>query len=187
MLRARQNEQQQTGPTVDFLELVTEVIDLRSFSNLWYWIVLAILWSTLSHWVLGVPFHIVARARRGHAESAADMRLLAEVNVRSILGTVEAAGPGLVGMAAFVITALAVLGFGYGVEFCQAVLLLFLPLVCVGGLSVVTARKLRAREFDDLAGALRLHRMMVQAMGVVFIFVTAMWGMYTNVTFNPLN
>jgi hypothetical protein len=49
---------------VDFLDLVTEVIDLRSFSNLWYWIVLAILWSSLSHWTLGVPYHIVTRARR---------------------------------------------------------------------------------------------------------------------------
>jgi len=38
-----------TKTDVDFLDLVTEVIDLRSFSNLWYWIVLAILWSSLSH------------------------------------------------------------------------------------------------------------------------------------------
>jgi hypothetical protein len=52
-----------TSRDVDFLDLVTEVIDLRSFSNLWYWIVLAILWSSLSHWTLGVPYHIVTRAR----------------------------------------------------------------------------------------------------------------------------
>jgi hypothetical protein len=55
---------------VDFLDLVTEVIDLRSFSNLWYWIVLAILWSSLSHWTLGVPYHIVTRARRGDERAA---------------------------------------------------------------------------------------------------------------------
>ena len=35
---------------------------MRSFSNLWYWIALAVLWSTVSHWVLGVPFDMVQRA-----------------------------------------------------------------------------------------------------------------------------
>ena len=187
MVRPRQNKNERSGASVDFLNLVTEVIDLGSFSNLWYWIVLAILWSTLSHWVLGVPFHVVLRANRGHAQSAADMHTLAEINVRSILTTTDAAGPVLVGIAAFIATGLAVLGFWYGVEFCQAVLLLFLPLIAVGGLSVLTARRLAARGFDDLARTLRRHRMMVQAMGVVFIFVTAMWGMYTNVTFGPLD
>ncbi len=172
---------------MEFLDLVTEVIDLRSFSNLWYWIVLAILWSTLSHWVVGVPFHMVVRARRGHEQSARDMHTLAQINVRTILTTVDDAGVFLVGFGTFFITVLAVLGWGYRVEFCQAVLLLVLPFFCVGGLTVWTAKRLQAREFADLAKTLRYHRMMVQAMGVVFIFVTAMWGMYTNVTFSPLN
>ncbi len=172
---------------MEFFDLVTEVIDLRSFSNLWYWIVLAILWSTLSHWVLGVPFHTVLRARRGHAQSAEDIRTLAQINVRSILSVVDEAGAFLVGFAAFVVTGLAVLGWGYRVEFCQALLLLVLPLIAVASLTVLTARKLDRTGFDNLIGALRLHRFLVQAMGVVFIFVTAMWGMYTNVTVGPFN
>jgi hypothetical protein len=43
---------------------VFEVIDMRSFSSLWYWIALAVMWSSASHYVLGVPFDLVQRARR---------------------------------------------------------------------------------------------------------------------------
>ncbi|MEM9756043.1 MAG: component of SufBCD complex, partial [Pseudomonadota bacterium] len=45
------------GPALDLaiLERARDVIDLRSFSNLWYWIVLAVFWSSASHWGLGVP------------------------------------------------------------------------------------------------------------------------------------
>ncbi len=46
------------------MTLIFDLIDMRSFSNLWYWIALAVTWSSTSHWVLGVPFDMVLRARR---------------------------------------------------------------------------------------------------------------------------
>jgi hypothetical protein len=171
---------------VDFLDLVTEVIDLRSFSNLWYWIVLAILWSSLSHWTLGVPYHIVARARRGDAQAARDMVALARINGERILTQTEQSAPLFLGLSAFIATALAVTGWGYGVEFAQAVFLLLFPALLVGGLTVLTARKLREEDYEDVARRLRIHRICVQMMGVVFIFITAFWGMYMNIAVGPL-
>jgi hypothetical protein len=171
---------------VDFLDLVTEVIDLRSFSNLWYWIVLAILWSSLSHWVLGVPSHIVARARRGDAQAEQDMVALARINGERVLAQVEQSAPVLLGLAAFVASALATTGWLYGIEFAQAIFLLLFPALLVGGLTVRTARKLREEDYADVARRLRLHRTYVQMLGVVFIFVTAFWGMYTNIAVGPL-
>lgn len=171
---------------MDFLDLLTEVIDLRSFSNLWYWIVLAILWSSLSHWTLGVPYHVVVRARRGDESSARDMKMLAEINARRILAVTDQSAPALLGLATFVATGLAVTGWVYRVEFCQALFLLLFPAILVGGLSIMTARKLRRTGFDDVARALRLHRIFVQMLGVLFIFMTAFWGMYMNVTVGPL-
>jgi hypothetical protein len=58
---------------LDFYTTVFEVIDMRSFSNLWYWIALAVLWSTTSHWVLGVPYDLVQRARREGGETEEDV------------------------------------------------------------------------------------------------------------------
>ena len=183
---APQRTTAEQAAALDFFDLVTQVIDLRSFSNLWYWIVLAILWSTLSHWVLGIPYHMVQRARRGHDETEADLHALAEINTRRVLDFAELSGTAMVGASTFVVTSLLVLGWGYRVEFCQAVLLLLLPLILVAALSVRTARVLQATGFEKLHLRLRNHRMIVQGMGIVFIFVTAFWGMYTNVTVSPL-
>lgn len=171
---------------MNFLELATEVIDLRSFSNLWYWIALAALWSTASHWVVGVPFDMVTRARRGHERSVHDMRVLAEVNVNRILTIVEVSGHWAAGFLAFLLTGLAVLGWGYGVEFCQAVFLLAFPMTLVACLSVYTARNLRMNGYDDLGRKLRNHRVGIQMIGVVSIFITAFWGMWTNLHYGAL-
>jgi len=171
---------------LNFLELVTEVIDLRSFSNLWYWIALAALWSTASHWVIGVPFDMVTRARRGHERSSHDMRVLAEVNVARILTIIEISGPWLAGFSAFLITGLGVLGWAYQVEFAQAVFLLAFPMTLVALLTIHTARGLRATGFEDLGQRLRNHRMMVQGIGVISIFITAFWGMWTNLNYGAL-
>lgn len=167
-------------------QLAREVIDLRSFSNLWYWIVLAVLWSTVSHWALGVPYDLVARARRGNAQADHDMRVLAEVNANRLLALAEYSGAAIIGVVTFFLTGLAVLGWGYGNEFCQALFLLMAPLGLIGAWSVRTARALRATHFDNVPRELRRHRMGVQGMGVVFIFVTAFWGMYVNVNTGPL-
>jgi hypothetical protein len=166
---------------LDFLDLVTDVIDLRSFSNLWYWIVLAILWSTLSHWVIGIPYHMVQRARAGDETTEADLRVLAEINTRRILNFAELSGTAMVASSAFVVTSLMVLGWGYRVEFAQALVLLVLPLILVAGLTIRTARLLRSSGFEDLHVRLRNHRFLVQGMGICFIFVTAFWGMFVNV------
>jgi hypothetical protein len=171
---------------LDFLDLVTQVIDLRSFSNLWYWIVLAILWSGLSHWVMGIPYDLVQRARHGDETSLSDLRLLAEINCRRILALAKLSGTAMVAVSAFVITSLVVLGWVYRVEFCQAIVLLVLPLILVTALSVRTARIMTENGFEDVPLMLRRHRLMVQGMGIVFIFVTAFWGMYVNVSVSRL-
>lgn len=171
---------------MDFLDLVSEVIDLRSFSNLWYWIVLAVLWSGLSQWTLGVPYHIVARARRGDVEAHRDMVALARINGERILTQTENSAPLALGLATFIATALAVTGWIYGAEFAQALFLLLFPALIVGGLTVMTARRLREDGYTDVARRLRLHRLYVQMLGVVFIFITAFWGMYMNIAVGPL-
>jgi hypothetical protein len=113
---------------VDFFDLVTEVIDLRSFSNLWYWIVLAIMWSSLSHWTLGVPYHIVARARRGDQRAVHDMQALARDQRRARPRRSPTSPPrSCWGSRCSSPRGLAVTGWLYRVEFLQALFLLDVP------------------------------------------------------------
>lgn len=167
---------------MDWYATVFEVIDMRSFSNLWFWIALAVLWSSASHYVLGVPYDMVIRARRHGAEAVTDVDALTMISVRRILYVVRMAGLWLVAFVAFMLTSFVVLGFWYEVEFAQALLLLAAPMTLVGALSVRTAIRIERTDArgPDLWKLLLRHRMAVQGIGMVSIFVTAMWGMWQN-------
>ena len=170
---------------MNWYDSIFELIDMRSFSNLWFWIMLAVVWSTTSHWVLGVPWDMVMRARKGSDEgSVADLEAMVRITTGRILYIMRESGLLLTGFASFVLTTLCLLGFVYDNEFSQALFLLLFPLSIVGLLSLASARAIRR---DDLAGealfrAMRRHRVMTQAVGMVAIFVTAMWGMFQNMT-----
>ena len=163
-----------------FLELALEAIDFRSFSNLWFWIALAVLWSTASHWVVGVPFDMVRRAARGNEQS------LEDIHARRILFIAEETGLITTAFSFFLVTMLALLGFLYRVEFAQAILLLFLPLMLVAWVTLRAARKVDGLDASDLGNLLFRTRRLIQFLGIVSIFVTSMWGMWVNLSANVL-
>lgn len=173
---------------MDWTQLLFETIDMRSFSNLWYWIALAVTWSQASHWVLGVPFDMVLRARKLGGQAVTDLDDLTRIYVGRLLYILNVAGPILVLLAFFVLTALAVLGFWYRVEFAQAVILLLFPLTIVGAMSLRTAWRIdrQAETGEVLQRHLARHRIHVQIVGMISIFVTAFWGMAQNFSLNPL-
>ncbi|HEY0214102.1 MAG TPA: component of SufBCD complex [Paenirhodobacter sp.] len=164
------------------LTSVFDLIDMRSFGALWYWIVVAVSWSMASHWVLGVPYDMVLRARRRGGASAEDLRLMAGVAVRRLLGFWRDSGVGLTAAASCALTLLLVLGFGHGVEFAQALSFIVGPMMVVMALGLWRAvgleRALAAgMTADDLIVALSRHRFMVQAIGGFSVMITALWGM----------
>lgn len=169
-------------------QLFLDLIDLRSFSNLWYWIALAVTWSTASHWIVGVPFDMVLRARRHGGEAMTDLEAIVRVNVTRMLYIAEEAGVFLIGIGMCAITMLALLGFFYQVELCQALLLIALPMAIVWLLTLRLARRVRTNTLtgEDLCRTLNRHRIVVQAIGVLSITVTAMWGMLQNFNISPL-
>jgi len=173
---------------VHFYDLVFEMIDMRSFSNLWYWIVLAVMWSSLSHFILGVPFDMVTRARRRGGPAMADLEDMVRIQVNRRLYIARVSGMWLVGFGAGVLTVLATLGFWYRLQFAQALFLLLLPASLVGAMSVMLAARIDARRprGEDLCRALARHRLMIQFIGILAIFITAIWGMYQNLNVGPL-
>lgn len=168
---------------MDWVQVIFELIDMRSFSNLWYWIALAVLWSSASHWVLGVPFDMISRARREQGQALEDLEAMVRINTTRLLFIAQTAGLWLVAFVCFLITMLAVLGLVYEVEFAQAVLLLLVPATILGLMSLRSARLIAAGEAHGPALFRRLtrHRLATQVLGMIAIFVTAMFGMYQNI------
>jgi hypothetical protein len=104
------------------------------------------------------------------------------VHVLRAVALGDKGGIWLLALASFVLTALALLGFAYGVEFAQAAFLLLAPLCGVWLLRLRMARHLAAGRAPGAALYVRLarHRRAVQAIGALAIFVTALFGMYQN-------
>ncbi|MEZ5797200.1 MAG: component of SufBCD complex [Paracoccaceae bacterium] len=174
---------------MEWYQIIFEVIDMRSFSNLWYWIALAVLWSTTSHWVLGVPFDVIQRARRQGGQAEADVEHLVAINTRRILGISRTAAAPIFALTGFLLSTLVLLAFVYWIEFAQALLFLLGPMVIVGWLSLSTAVKIEAGENQGpaLYRRLMIHRRLVQVIGMASIFVTSMFGMYQNLNISILN
>lgn len=177
------------GLDVEWYRIVFEVIDMRSFSNLWYWIALAVLWSSTSHWVLGVPHDLIQRARRTGGQTATDVEVLVGIYTRRILGISRVAAAPMFAVTAFLLTTLIIMGFWYGIEFAQALMFLLAPMVIVGLLTLRTALKIEQGDSAGpaLYGRLLMHRRIIQVIGMLSIFVTSMFGMYKNLNISILN
>ncbi|WP_405049024.1 component of SufBCD complex [Roseobacter fucihabitans] len=161
---------------------------MRSFSNLWFWIALAVMWSSASHWVLGVPYDMVLRARRNGGQIEQDLEDLVRINTNRLLYIANVSGLWMLALGCFLLTTLCVLGFVYRVEFAQALFLLGFPMSLVGLISLSTARLIQHEmsQGEQLRARLTRHRLYVQMTGVISIFVTALWGMYQNLSVGPL-
>lgn len=174
---------------MDWYDNVFELIDMRSFSNLWYWIALAVTWSSASHWVLGVPWDMAIRARKARrGEVMRDFEDMVRINTNRILYVARESGLVLAGLIAFAVTSVALLGFVYDSEFAQAIFLLGFPLLLVVMLSVRTAHAIQDQALagEALVKRIQRHRLHIQLIGMASIFVTAMWGMYQNMNANVL-
>ncbi len=176
---------------MNLYESVFELIDMRSFSNLWFWIALAVMWSSTSHWVLGVPWDTVMRARKEKdedGEARQDLTALVRINANRILHIANQSGLLITGFVCFALTVMFLTGFVFGKEFGQALFLLGFPLSLVAVLSVRTARGLRAEQpvGEALFKRLHTHRLSTQVIGMISIFITAIWGMLQNMNASVL-
>ncbi|AQS48219.1 hypothetical protein B6V73_01075 [Thioclava sp. JM3] len=170
---------------MEVFDTIARLIDLRSFSNLWYWIALAAVWSSASHWVLGVPWDMVIRARRKGGDAGQDLAAMTALSARRLNRIRRDAGFSMSITIPFMLSFLIITGFIYGSETAQAFALLLVPMMAVFGLSLRLAHKLDAEPTlaHDPAIAIKAlsrHRVNVQAIGVVAIIVSALWGMYQN-------
>lgn len=146
------------------------------------------MWSTASHWVLGVPYDMVLRARRQGGQTEQDLEDLVRINVNRMLFIARTSGFWMLGIGCFCLTALVILGFFYAVEFAQALFLLGFPMSIVTLIFLSTARLIEQEGSSGelLRKRLARGRLYVQITGMLSIFVTALWGMYQNMSIGVL-
>lgn len=164
---------------LDIQQVIFELIDMRSFSNLWYWVMLAVVWSIVSHWVLGVPYDLIQRARREGGQAQIDLEDHVRININRIEHILDTAGIWLLAVTCFVVAMLFTLAVFYDFEFATAVLLILVPLVIVSILSIATARLIQREDAKGelLQKILSRHRIYTQAIGMLSVFISSVVGM----------
>ena len=162
-----------------FFENMLSLIDMRSFASVWFWIVMALYWSSVSQGVLSAPYDLIVRARKGDARDQADLLALVGIHVRRRLVLMRRAGHWIVGFTMAVLTLVSMLAFLYHLEFAQALFLLLLPMTLVRLFSLRLCFRIEREQpqGERLARLLLQHRLLMQALGVLSIFVAAVWGM----------
>ena len=83
---------------------------MRSFSSVWFWIILALAWSSVSQNVMGAPFDLIVKARRTGGQAAEDLNTLVGIFVRRRLVVVRRAGHWVLGFQVMVLTTVCIIG-----------------------------------------------------------------------------
>ena len=148
---------------MDWYDTIFELIDMRSFSNLWFWIVLAVMWSTASHWSMGVPYDLVVRARRVRGQVESDLLDLVRINTNRLLYIVEMSGTILFAFGCFAFTGLGDAWVLLRTGVCPGSISAAVSMMLVMCVNIFHARRLRRNEPDagtrgkDTAAVPALH------------------------------
>ncbi len=169
---------------MDLTALILDLIDFRTFSNIWYWLAVVVTWATVTYWVIGVPFDMVQAARRQGGQAAQDLAALVDINTRRLMTISGTPAVILAGLGAFFLAAAGMLGFVYGLELAQGLFCLAFPLTLVLLLTLRTCHRIAAERPTGpaLVKTLIRLRFWLQLIAMAATFLTALLGMYVTLS-----
>ncbi|WP_114349470.1 hypothetical protein [Paracoccus lutimaris] len=173
-------------------EGILTLLDSRSFGSIWFWVLLMFVWTVAGRRIAGVPLDVVHAAARAEGAAANDPAAITLLDWLSLtLPRWRATGPEsviLLGIAAFFLTTLALLGFLYNLEMARALVLLILPFALVFALELRLAHRLRAvlvqaeqgapidQAASQAATLMRRHRMLFVLISILSVALAAFHG-----------
>lgn len=128
-------------------------ISFKSFSSVWFWIMLGVSWSLMCHWTLGVPYDALVRADQKGGDQARQAEELAHLNIARTTHTFRSGGAIITALVCFVLAVIATFGFAYNYELARAFFVYLAPLALVIVLNVRLAFRL---EREGIVGAAML-------------------------------
>ncbi|WBU52152.1 hypothetical protein [Paracoccus sp. SCSIO 75233] len=180
-----------------FLSQLFSILDARSFSSPWFWLVLFAVWTLSGRGVLGVPNDVLGDAGRAlrrepaEAEPEEAVLLLNWLSLQLPRWQIGRTGGAVLTAAiCFGLSALLLLGFRYGLEMAQALTLLALPVALLFVLRVRLAQKLRpvltaaergAPVRDAAAAAIKrinTYRILHTLISVLAVMVTTLYASF---------
>ena len=165
---------------LDWTLAIARLIDLQTFTSVWYWLVVIVTWSIAGNWLIGVPFDMLYRARNGATQELMDLEALTDINVRRILWTDQKFGTAMAVLIGFILCSMGVAGFFYGLEIGQGLFILAAPLTVILAVNLRLAQQLGEAPLTGIHLVKRLFevRLWTQVVAMLALFFTALYGMY---------
>lgn len=156
------------------------VLNSPSFGSFWYWLMIAVSWSQMTHFSLGAGLHDVRDAMRKGGQDMEDVEHLISINSRRLVQTFDKYGAVLTAIVMFLIASMATLGFGFNFELMQAMFLLVFGLVWAWVLALRFAKRVCVQELrgEALCKGFSNLRTKKQFVGIFMIFVTSFYAAY---------
>lgn len=157
---------------------IWDLISMRSFSSLWFWLFIGVFWARVMQAPMGVPVDLVRQAQMGEPEALADLEALSGVRIHHEQAVARSLGIWRGAAWAFALALLAGLAFVYGVELAQAGFAIVAPFALVQAFTARAA--VRMAQVPDMPALIRAHKVLrrqVQAVGVAAVFLTTIFGM----------
>lgn len=157
--------------------VLRDILSFESFTSIWYWIFLALGWNSLSHWTLGVPFDAVIRADRRGGAFEDHVDTVAHAMAERLIYVMNMAGPYIIGIGVFAMTALASMAFWLRLELAQAMFVFLFPLMVVTGKDVYFAYRISAQNLrgKELRRSLFWQRFLTQIAGMTSLVAAAIF------------
>lgn len=167
---------------LDLKEILIRIISFQTFSSIWYWLAICVIWVMVCYRTIGVPLDMIHRARRHGGQAAADLEAAIAINLRRLNMFSQLERVVYVSVAAFVVSAIVVSAVYYDLEFAKGLIIIVFSLLISFSVNIYGAMRLatQPRHGSSLVTYLLNIRLLLQFIGATTVFVTFVFGMKFN-------
>ncbi len=159
---------------------LARLMNSESFNSFWFWLIVAVSWSRMTHFSLGAGLHDVRDAMRNGGADMDDLESMIHVNSRKLTNTFDKYGVWISSIGMFLIATIVTLGFKFNIEMMQALGMLLIGLLIGNILALRFAYRVISNNLrgSELCTGFTKLRMAKQFVGIVAIFVTSFYAAY---------
>ena len=164
--------------------MYAEIMTANGFNNLWYWLLVSVVWVRAIQWTVGIPSDMMRAARRGNEQAKIDALGMMDIHIRTTTREFNQFGTALVLLTCFVMASFATMGFGNDIPVLQGVFFIAFPIVVLGALGVRLSYRLQKKpvEWDELISIYRRHFWLKVALAIFFVVSSMLWALYLEIS-----
>ena len=166
---------------MDF-ELI-KFLNANSFNNVWFWVLVSIIWVTIINFTFGVTISQIQKAQISGGSALIDIETIILINSRRRIEYINRFGLWIISIGMFLLSATATLGFWFSYELMQASTFLLVKLYYSYFSSLSLASKIKTKKLigTDLCKAYLRCKNQKQFFGLLIILFISFFSSYYSI------